>query len=135
MGRSSEFEAGRGEHMPLHELLSSHTAGDSSFWRTEGSRNEPVPWDKVFNEMTAERIERNSDEGREYWHQFHEHIRTHGIQNPIVLHEGKVTSGHHRLWAAHNIGLQSVPVVHATSPEHEQELWAQQSDEEDWRRR
>ena len=46
-----------------------------------------------------------------HWQPFKEDIAKRGVQRPIVVHEGRVTNGHHRLHAALEAGRPSVPVV------------------------
>lgn len=40
-----------------------------------------------------------------------ERVREHGVTNPIVVRRGQVVDGHHRIVAAHDAGVQRVPVV------------------------
>lgn len=139
MSRQGEFDAGPEtvEMMPLDELLATHHAsdtwapGDRPVLEDLGrgrQRVGPQPWDKVFENMDAER------QGP-YWDEFKAHVRAHGVQTPIVLHAGLVQSGHHRVWAAHAAGLPAVPVIRATTPERSVELSNAQGDEETaWRK-
>lgn len=46
----------------------------------------------------------------EYWDAFLESVRSRGIRRPVIVHAGKVTNGHHRVWAAARTG-RDVPVV------------------------
>lgn len=124
------------ERMKLADLLSNYFASDVwapehqpvlEEWRRGGMLHRRVgeqPWDKVFDAMSEERT-------GPYWDEFIEHVRTHGIQRPVVVSNGKVYSGHHRLWAAYKAGLETVPVVVTDDPERWRDIQA--AEEEDWR--
>ncbi|WP_323986217.1 ParB N-terminal domain-containing protein [Microbacterium plantarum] len=76
----------------LDLLLRSYRDGDEHGWETE------FAW---LEEHHPQKIAELMDD-----------IHAVGIQEPILLgSDGRIWDGHHRIYAAHRLGLKRVPVV------------------------
>jgi len=80
--------------IPLADLLRDYTPGDAWDWKTEMGKL------KTWFPHNLAKI-RNS-------------IQEHGIREPILLgNDGRVWDGHHRITAAHQLGIEHVPIEYA----------------------
>lgn len=81
-------------YMDLYTLLALYKDGDEKGWSDE------------FAELW------NYDTQKMY--DLSDSVNEHGVRNPILLgNDGRVWDGHHRLEAATNMGLVTVPVEFA----------------------
>jgi len=90
-------------------------------------------WPDAFRDIE----ENHEDFAPKHWGKFLDHVQAHGIQTPVViLHDGerqKLFSGHHRVWAAHRLGLSHVPAYHTDDPSEAYDLMDEQAaHESDW---
>lgn len=80
--------------MRLADLLRDYTPGDAWDWKTEMGKLQIWFPHKLNNIRTG--------------------IKHNGILEPILLgDDGRVWDGHHRITAAHQLGIKHVPVEHA----------------------
>ena len=80
--------------MRLTDLMRDYTPGDGHSWDDE------MQWIRTNHDAYFTRLETN--------------IGILGIREPILLgDDGRVWDGHHRITAAHQLGLTEVPVEHA----------------------
>lgn len=71
------------------------------------------------------------DEVRNYYENEHpvtmnalrEDIAEKGIRHPLEVVRGKVEAGHHRILAAHDVGVQSVPYEVRSTPSRTKLFW------------
>lgn len=82
------------ETMTLAQLFADYRDGDERGWDTEFEYLEEIHAQKLY--------------------ELAESVHAEGMREPILLgDDGRVWDGHHRLWAARNIGLKEVPVIHS----------------------
>jgi hypothetical protein len=80
--------------MPLADLLRDYTPGDGHSWDDE------MQWLKENHNGRLALLTLN--------------ILAHGIREPILLgNDGRVWDGHHRIYVAHQLKIQEVPVEYA----------------------
>ena len=80
--------------MRTADILSDYRDGDEHGWDVE------FEW---LDTHHSERLYRLAED-----------VAANGIRTPITLgHDGRVWDGHHRLYVAQNLGIDSLPVVHA----------------------
>ena len=81
--------------MNLQTLLETVTDGEEHGWATE------FQW-----------IEKHSPNDL---NGFLEDVGEHGIQNPVLIGpDNRLWDGHHRVWAAQKLGLETIPVERIT---------------------
>lgn len=83
-------------------------------------------WPEVFAHIAANHVAFAPD----YWDRFVVDVARRGVVTPVVVSDGKVWSGHHRVWAAAQLRLGSVPVVRTHRPHAW--TWIQGRREGDW---
>ena len=84
------------EQMALSDLMRDYRDGEEHGWQTE------FDW---LDEHHAHRMDRLVTS-----------IQAFGIREPILLgDDGRVWDGHHRIYAAHRLALEAVPVTRATN--------------------
>jgi hypothetical protein len=71
-------------------------------------------WEEAFRSIELNHY--RSDPA--HWDKFLDSIRQNGIKHPVYIeiYNGRLQllRGHHRVWAAHKLGIQNVPVTIAT---------------------
>lgn len=88
------------ETMKLAQLLDSYTPGDPHSWADE------FAWLKENHKGKLALLTLS--------------IIAHGIIDPILLGtDGRIWDGHHRLYVAHRLDIERVPVVHADKTERQ----------------
>ncbi|MCI2958228.1 hypothetical protein MN032_11015 [Agromyces atrinae] len=86
--------SGSAEYMELKQLLASYSDGDQQGWEAEfrNLRENDAP---AIRALTLS-------------------VLRHGITTPILLGgDCRVWDGHHRLYVAHALGFEQVPIQHA----------------------
>jgi 8-oxo-dGTP pyrophosphatase MutT (NUDIX family)/GNAT superfamily N-acetyltransferase len=122
-------ESAKQTKMPLHHILNHVKPTDmTDYGKT---------WPDVFKSIE----DNHASAYPQHWSKFLDHVQAHGIQTPVVvLHRGEdesseLMSGHHRVWAAHKLGLTHIPVHETDDLSEAYDLLDRQAAEEgDWRK-
>jgi len=94
---------------PMQEAVSTMPLADI-LAKTEPMDYSGYTWEQAFKSIENNHVAADPA----HWDKFLESVRQHGIRQPVEIERWgdkmRLWKGHHRVWAAHKLGIKDVPV-------------------------